>query len=215
VKRLKKKKNEDEEKTSFIETFKYLYKTYPGMKSLIILLLYGLLFTMLISVVALNQNNYNDEESSTPEVEETTNLTYKEMLDNLIANNSNIKYTIVINDITYYLDTIYEDNILTGTYEDSLGSIHKFKIKNDNVYEISMSNETLNNELFSNINIDYIIPTHLVNILENNKSIKTKEEDNMIYSYDIDNYKYLVYINNNIYKIEIKDNLNTYTIEFE
>lgn len=219
MKRLKKnnKKEKDPNKASFIEVFEYLYKTYPGMKSLIILLLYGLLFTMLILVVATNtSDNSNDESTNNTTTTTVTSITYKEMLDNLVNINSSIKYNIVIDEVTYYIDVIYENNILSGTYEDSLGSIYKFKISDDNIYEISMNNETLNNELLKNINIDYIIPSHLINILETNKSIKTKEDDNIIYTYDIDNISYIVYTKDNgIYKVEVKDLSSVYTLEFE
>lgn len=205
----------EEQKPSKIKLFGEYYKNVPGFKALVKLFLYFIFFAVIISVVACNQETVkqNNKEEKTEEKEKVT-LTYQEMLDALTTNNSKILYNITIGEESYRIDATYQDKILSGMFR-TKDTLHEFKIQNNLVYEIGLNEEKENATLFTNINITYLVPESLVNILENNKAIKMLEDDTIVYNYEIDGSKYRVVTKDNeINKIEITSTSFSYIIEY-
>lgn len=206
---------EEEKKPSKISLFFLYYKNVPAFKALIKLALYFIFFAVIISVVACNQDTIKQmDEKDKVEEKEKTSLTYKEMLDALLASDLKITYNIIVNDTEYRIDANYQEKSLSGMFR-TVNEIHEFKIKDDIVYEITLNEEKENMELLNNINLTYLLPDALITYLESNKATKMLSEGNTIYNYDIDATKYAVITTDDwINKIEITNELFKYVIEY-
>lgn len=215
-----KKNNEEnyeevEQTPGKIKLFFEYYKYVPGFKALVKLCLYFIFFAVIISVVACNHETVNQEQKKEQtEEKQPTEKTYKEMLDELINNNMQILYNITINEDIYQIDATRKEHIMNGIYR-TKESIHEFRIQDNIIYEIGLNEEKENPELFTTLNLTFILPDQLVTILESNKATKMLEDGNTIYNYDIEATKYRVEVKNNeINKIIITSELSTYTIEY-
>ena len=126
---------------------------------------------------------------------------------------------ITINDNKYIINSRYGNNISTGTLE-SIDGTYKFKIKEDNIYEIRLDEEIVNNELFKDIDTSIINNSSLVNILRNNTGIKIDQDYKLMYKYDKVNinditYSIEVIINNNsVANINIYNDTISYVINY-
>lgn len=206
---------EEEKKPGKIKLFFEYYKYVPGFKALVKLFLYFIFFAVIISVVACNQDTIKEKQpQEKTEEKEKVEKTYKEMLDELVNNDIEILYNISINGEIFKIDATRKDNILSGIYR-TKESIHEFKIKDNVIYEIGLNEERENSELFSNINLTYILPDQLVTLLESNKATKMLNDGKTIYNYEIEATKYKIEVNDDrINKIEITNELSNYTIEY-
>lgn len=209
-----------------LEVFLRNYKTVPGFKALIQLLGYFLFIIIIIAVASSatdnSETNSSLDDTTTTTITTTTSTTkfvYKDTLEQLKSNNKVIYTSAIINGETYIIDSINKDNVLSGYYETKSGT-KRFKIENNKIYEINLETAKENNELFENLDIDFIIPANLVELLINNRSIKMLEDDIVIYTYDINknNIKYEIktYVKDDIcYKIEIDGNESNYLITYK
>ena len=204
-----KKNNEDK------KTFKELWNN-PVSNSLIKLGFYGIFFIIVYLFLFIGssfskQNNINTNKSSTTTTTTSYKVTYTKIKNDLVSNEQDIIYSI--ND--YYLTGNISNNILNGTLEDN-DNIYKIKYDGENIYKLKRDEEELNNDLLSDIKKDYLLPSKIIDIIDNPKVISTKSADEKIYSYNVEESAISVYIDNDkINKIIILDNGITYNLEFK
>lgn len=209
------KKNKKE--SSKLKLYYKSHKDLPAFKALIKLMLYFIFFAIIIGVVATHQDVTKDENKNNQEQTKETikRIPYKEVLDLLNNSDSSVSYNITINGNLHKIELEYIDKVYTGIIESTSG-ITRFKIQDNNIYEVKMDEEVINNDLFKDINLDYILISNLTNILLNNKSIKMLEDNNTIYKYNIDNIEYIITIKDNwVNKIEINNDTLKYMIEYK
>ena len=208
---------EEEKKTKKLDLLINNYKGNPAFKALIKLSLYFLLFFIIILVVSLGGGTTETENNTEKKEETTTNTStqiksYKDMLNHILINNNSFKYEININDDRFIIEYTIEDNILNGIMETNEGA-KKFSIKDNTIYEIKLNEEYENNELFSDINLDYLNIYSLINILSSSKAMKLLNDDKVLYNYTIDNTLVTVTVQDEkISNIEINQDNNTYLI---
>lgn len=167
---------------------------------------YVLFFIIFFAIASINSNNNQPKNKN-------TSISYSTMKKELLENNITIKYTIESTS-NYYLEGTIIDNILSSTLEIN-EEIKKIKIIKDEVYLIQKNQEIENNSLFKDINLIYLNPKNIIDILNNNTSLMKQSADQKIFSYLIDNKSYSVFSNESaIEKIIILDGMITYTLEY-
>ena len=208
--------NNDGKRESWLDVIKRNMKEVPGFKELVKLILYILfiliLCTAMIITFNINKNkNKNDDNTLT-----TTQVvvTYQDMLDNLLQK-SNYRAEINVNQDDYIITGSFGNNILIGILENNVTS-YKFKIKENNIYELS-DVETLNNDLLNNINVGIINNNTLVESLKNNNSIKI-DGGYKYHNISINNINYdvEVYIQDDrIKSINVSNNSSSYKLTYD
>src|SRR5574344_382609 len=163
----KEKQEKQEKEPSKFSKFIYLYKTYPGIRALVKLSLYGIFFIIFIGVIAY-ANGSNSSKSSSDTTTTTTNA-------------SAIKYQD-INDNKYEVDGIFGNNILSGTFE-STSNITKFKIRDNIIYQVTLDGENETDTLLDPIYVNFLVPSYLGSILKTANSIKTINDNKIVYTY--------------------------------
>lgn len=204
------KKNDKSFSKSFLEN----YKNNEGFKAFVKLTLYFIfIFVLIILITVLNVGN------STHEIKNTTTKTakkvvVKDILEEIKSDNKSFKITAKLNNDTYIIEARNSNNVLTGTIEYT-NVIKKFKIEDNKVYEITMNENKVNDTLFNDLEINYIIPANLVGILLKNTIIKSENNDKTELSYKINNTNIKVnIINYNVKNIIINDKSSNYLIEY-
>ncbi|MDE5631139.1 MAG: hypothetical protein K2I70_06025 [Bacilli bacterium] len=222
---MKKRRTDDENRQeNFIDVFIRNWKNVPGFRSVIKLSLYLIFIFIFIVVVNVAGNktgtkrhNSNNAISSTTKAIET--ITYKDVLENVVKNKKDVYMEIVIDGIKARVDAVTNDDNITGYYEtDRLTK--KFKIDNNVLYEVTLDHEIENDKILNGLNIDFIVPANMIDILKNNIPTKMINNEEVLYNYDIS-------INNIAYKvtttvkesvltnIEIISEKEKYTIVYE
>ena len=218
----KRKKNEKgEELENAYDVFMRNYKTVPGFKPLVKLLGY-FIFIGILLVLASNITTTTTTKANTDKTTTTTTtvavpkVTYGDILNKVVEDGRSYSITVKQGDLTYVIDESIKAGVLTG-YLDSAEGIKKFKIEKNVIKEILLEQETVNNELFTTLEKDFIIIPNLINVLKSNKSIKEFEDIFTIYTYTINKnnveYKIKTYISNEkCNKITINSNTQEYLI---
>lgn len=212
----KKDKPKKEKKETYFSNFIEAYKTNIAFKSLVKLIGYFIFIIILMILIAIVNFNKRADESADPTQPEN-NITYKEILESVYKDNYQYKMNAIINENIYSIDVQSKDNVITG-YLENVNGIYRFKIQDGAVYEINLNQEIKNNNLFSEIDLDFIITPNLIEILLNNQSIKQIDEET-IYTYNISKsgitYQIKSYVNNNVLnKIEISNDNTEITINY-
>lgn len=209
------KKNKNEERyENFFEVLIRNWKTVPGLKELVKLFL-GFMFLFILVIVMVGTNNETRKSNKTTTTTITTTTTtansYANIIDYFIKSKFSAEGTILIDNVEYSLNYTYQDNVLTG-YLENINNTYHFKIKDNQIYEIKLNNEELNENIFNGIDINYIIPNKLKEVLITNDFVKS---DNS-YIYNLENKRMNVITNGKtINKIDIEENNNKYKIEFK
>lgn len=191
-------KNKDENKPETAwEVFVRNYKNVKGVRLLTKLVIYCFIFIVLVIAMNITMGNKMPKMYiQTTTTISNSNNSYNNMLDRLL-DNSDYKCEIKINDNNYIVDGSFGNNILTGKLTVNEVS-SDFKIKDNTIYVINNEEETVNNELFKDIDYKLLLNNYLVAIIKNNKGIIVNENDETkIMKYDN------VDINNNKYNIEV------------
>lgn len=179
----KEKQEKQEKEPSKFSKFIYLYKTYPGIRALVKLSLYGIFFIIFIGVIAY-ANGSNSSKSSSDTTTTTTNasaIKYQDIIDKF-STNSSYNASIIINDNKYEVDGIFGNNILSGTFE-SASNITKFKIRDNIIYQVTLDGENETDTLLDPIYVNFLVPSYLGNILKTANSIKTVNDNKIVYTY--------------------------------
>ena len=188
-------KNKDENKPETAwEVFVRNYKNVKGVRLLTKLVIYCFIFIVLVIAMNITMGNKMPKMySQTTTTTSNSNNSYNNMLDRLL-DNSDYKCEIKINDNNYIVDGSFGNNILTGKLTVNEVS-SDFKIKDNTIYVINNEEETVNNELFKDIDYKLLLNNYLVAIIKNNKGIIVNENDETkIMKYDnvdINNNKYI------------------------
>ena len=212
-------KNNKDEKSSW-EKFKYNYDHLEGFDSLVKIVLFFAICLVIILVAKTTLNQERKEENTnvtTTSTNEQSSL--KGILDALIKKEATIKVTK--GDYVAVVKKVKESNgEITGLIQDNSKQLKEFKISEQKVYEIVLDEETENEELFKEINTNFVIPSVLVSILEETKMIKSTNGDNATYTYDYvegeTSYNIIVSIVlNKVELITIKNDDITYEITYK
>jgi len=203
-------KNKDNKKKEKV-TFKELWH-HPIYNSLIKLGLWGIFFIIVYIFIfvgnSANRQVSNTSQSTTTQAIKTN---YSTLKNNLLEAPQDIIYTIN----NYFLTGEIKDNILTATLEDDENTI-KIKYDGDKIYQLKKTEEEINEEILTDINKEYLLPSKIIEIIDDPKVISTKSADEKIYSYNVDGKAISVYIGEDyIEKIIILDNEITYNLEFK
>lgn len=221
---MKKRKNDEDRRENYLDVFIRNWKNVPGFRSVIKLGLYLIFIFIFIIVVNVAGNktgtkkqNSNNIVSSTTKAIET--ITYKDVLENVVKNKKDVYMEITIDGKKAIIDAVTNENNITGYYEtDKLTK--KFKIENNVLYEVTLDHEIENDKILNGLNIDFIVPSNMIDILKNNIPTKMINNEKVLYNYDIS-------INNIAYKvtttvkesvltnIEINSEKEKYTIVYE
>lgn len=217
------KRKKDDLYESKWEVFLRNYHNVPGFKALVKLGGYFIFFLVFILIInygtsGLSEEKNNNSLESSPTKTESSKK-YKDILDDFATRKSEIEVLYSINTDKTKISAIYENKILIGTIENEMG-IKKFKIQNSEIYEVLLDNETLNSNLFGNMNPDFLNPANLAVIFNANQATKRIEDDKVLYSYSI-NYKSIDYniivkvVNESINSIEITNDNEVYSIIYK
>ena len=208
--------NNDGKRESWLDVIKRNMKEVPGFKELVKLILY-ILFILILCIAMIITFNINKNKNKEDDNTQTTTqvvVTYQDMLDNLLQK-SNYRAEINVNQDDYIITGSFGNNILIGILENNVTS-YKFKIKENNIYELSDS-ETLNNDLLNNINVGIINNNTLVESLKNNNSIKI-DGGYKYHNISINNINYdvEVYIQDDRIKvINVSNNSSSYKLTYD
>ena len=167
---------------------------------------YFLFFLIFFSIASIgNLNNIkNDEEE---------NISYSMMKKALASANVSIKYNISSSS-DYFLEGTIINNILIATIEDDI-EMKKIKIIDDQVYLIEKNIEVKKDILLNDINITYLFPSNIINVLNNQSSVMKQSGNQKKYTYDIEGISYVVYINDDaVEEIIITDNEILYSLKY-
>ena len=207
-----KKETKEETKKS---KFKELWKS-PFYNSLFKLVMWALFFLAVIIIGVISskagnniRTNYNidDNEEETVEV-----VNYLQMKQNIVSKDQDITYKVK----DYYINGKISNNILNATLEDNTDIIYKFKYDNEKLYQIKKNEEVENTKLLSDINLKYLLPKNIMDLIDDPKIIPIKSADEKIYSYTANNVSVSVYLGDkSIEKIIVLDNQVTYTLEYK
>ena len=205
------KKDKNNDKISLKELWKN-----PGYKALIKLGLWLIFFVIIYLFIFINRSAYNSANNIENKINSTTTIqtkiTYNKMKQLLINNEQLVIYTI--ND--YYIEGSVKDNTLNATLEDNIDLTYKIKYDGEYLYQVKKEEEIINEELLKDIKLEYLLPSNIINLINNPKIISIKNADEKIYSYNIDESTISVYLNNDrIEKIIVLDNGITYNLEFK
>ena len=212
-----KKNNND---NSFWDIFKYNYNNVEGFDSLakIVLFIAICIVIILFAKVTIAQDKKDAKtEKTTTQISETESL--KKVLDTLIKKEATIKITK--GDYVAIAKNVKESNgEITGLFQDSSKQLKEFKIGDQKIYEIVLDEAQENPELFKDVNVDFIIPSVLVGILEDNKMVKSNNGEKTTYTYDYvdDEVTYNIIVSVVVNKIElitIKNDDITYEITYK
>lgn len=185
--------------------------SHPKYRILIKLGGYFVFFVIFFILAAVGRNNVENQNNTE---NKGNNISYNTMKNNILKNSLKVKYQITSNNESYIEGTII-NNVFTGTLEQN-SILKKIKIEAENVYLIEKNNETQDETLLNDINLIYIFPANIINILNENSSIMKQNDSQKIYSYTIDNKAYSVYTeNNSINKIILLDGSITYELQIE
>ena len=185
----KKKKQEK----GFIEEFNEKRKENPaynsllkliiGFSAILIILLLNFFVTPPITIVQKN-------EVTIP----ANAVSYKTLLDEKMKDGTSYKIDIEDNGVKSRLEGTIKENNIEGTLESS-ESTDKFIIKDGKYYVIKFDEESV---VDISLNLGIINIIDLIKTLENNKSLKTIENEKII------NYKYDLVINNVSFEVNTK-----------
>lgn len=222
---MKKRKTEEEnQKENFLDVFIRNWKSVPGFRSVIKLSFYLIFIFIFIIVVNVasnqtgtKQQNPSNMVSSTTKPIET--ITYKDVLENVVKNKKDVYMEAVIDGKKAIVDAVTNDENITGYYETDK-STKKFKIENDILYEVSLDHEIENAEVLNGLNIDFIVPAKMIEILKNSIPTKMINNEEVLYNYEISidgiAYKVTTTVKESILtNIEITSEKEKYTIVYE
>ena len=174
------------------DVFMRNYKTVPGFKAVSKLFGYGIFIFIILVLLASTSNNESvatppaSEEKVTTTKPTTQKVVYIDILNELttIGKKVNIEATDIVNNQLYIIEGETNENGFAGYIESTAGT-KKFIIKENNIYEKVLEQETMNNDLLSGLDKDFIVPSNLIDILTKETTLKTYDGDTTIYIYKI------------------------------
>lgn len=223
---MKKRKIEEEnERETYFDVFIRNWKNVPGFRSLIKLSLYLIFIFIFVIVVNVagskteNKKTASDNTISTSTTKPVETITYREVLENVVKSKKDVYMEVIIDGKKAIVDAVTNEENITGYYEtDKLTK--KFKIENNVLYEVSLDHEMENAEVLNGLNIDFLVPANMIDILKNNIPTKMINNGEVLYNYEITindiAYKVTTTVKESILtNIEIISEKEKYTIVYE
>lgn len=153
----------------------------------------------------------NNKGTTTNQNTKSSSVNFSKMKKNILNDNLNVKYKFG----DYYIEGIVQNNLFNGTLEGNDNSLVKIKYDGTNLYKINKQDEVIDTELLSGFNLNYMIPSYIINLISGDDLTFNKSSDGRIYSYSVDNKAISFYLNEkNIEKIIVLDNNITYSLEY-
>ena len=178
-----KKDNKDD--NNFFESFKYNYNNLEGFDSLVKLIIF-FAFSLIILIFgrfAVQQDREEAEKRKEINQANQSENIFKRQVEQIIKKEGTIKITK--GDYVVMLKNVKEsDGVINGFFQDSNKVSKEFRIKENKVYELVFDEEEENETLLSELNLDFIIPSMLVSILEENEKLEEKDGNAIYYTYN-------------------------------
>lgn len=153
----------------------------------------------------------NNKGTTTNQNTKSSSVNFSKMKKNILNDNLNVKYKFG----DYYIEGIVQNNLFNGTLEGNDNSLVKIKYDGTNLYKVNKQDEVIDTELLSGFNLNYMIPSYIINLISGDDLTFNKSSDGRIYSYSVDNKAISFYLNEkNIEKIIVLDNNITYSLEY-
>lgn len=153
----------------------------------------------------------NNKGTTTNQNTKSSSVNFSKMKKNILNDNLNVKYKFG----DYYIEGIVQNNLFNGTLEGNDNSLVKIKYDGTNLYKVNIQDEVIDTELLSGFNLNYMIPSYIINLISGDDLTFNKSSDGRIYSYSVDNKAISFYLNEkNIEKIIVLDNNITYSLEY-
>ncbi len=153
----------------------------------------------------------NNKGTTTNQNTKSSSVNFSKMKKNILNDNLNVKYKFG----DYYIEGIVQNNLFNGTLEGNDNSLVKIKYDGTNLYKINKQDQVIDTELLSGFNLNYMIPSYIINLISGDDLTFNKSSDGRIYSYNVDNKAISFYLNEkNIEKIIVLDNNITYSLEY-
>ncbi len=172
-----------------------------------------ILALIIFALVNKNDNTINKENEETEEKEVYEFKKYDEMIESLLDSNYEFNYDIVINDTNYLFNGTKCNNEVLGYKESNMGII-KYYIS-DNTYQVVLKELVPIENLYKNIDINYLDLNILFNNLNEYLYNIEKNDNKRTITYKKDGYQVEVITNlDNITNINITVDNNTYNLSY-
>lgn len=172
-----------------------------------------ILALIIFALVNKNDNTINKENEETEEKEVYEFKKYDEMIESLLDSNYEFNYDIVINDTNYLFNGTKCNNEVLGYKESNMGII-KYYIS-DNTYQVVLKELVPIENLYENIDINYLDLNILFNNLNEYLYNIEKNDNKRTITYKKDGYQVEVITNlDNITNIKITVDNNTYNLSY-
>ena len=208
---------------NFFDSFKYNYKNTPGFESGLKLLMF-IVFSIVLIVFAratiASEKKYNATTTTVTRISGQTDQ-LKKILDATISQETEITIEGP-NDLVTKLTNVKEtDGVVTGYLKSKEKGIKEYRIRQKAIYELDgAGNEFETDDLLPKVDVNFLVPSELVRILETNKTVVNYYEDSVVYSYFVESnettndIKVLVK-DNKVNNIFIKNDIHTYEITYK
>ena len=178
----------------------------------------GLWLIFILAIIIFAYTNKNDEtvNNENKEIEEKETYEFKkydEMIDSLLNSNYEFNYDIVIDDNNYLFNGTKCNNEVLGYKESNIGIV-KYYIS-DNTYQVILKDLVPIENLYENIDTNYLDLNILFNNLNEYLYNIEKNEDTRVITYKKEGYQVEVTTNlNNVTNINIVVDNNTYNLSY-
>ena len=208
---------------NFFDSFKYNYKNTPGFESGLKLLMF-IVFSIVLIVFAratiASEKKYNATTTTVTRISGQTDQ-LKKILDATISQETEITIEGP-NDLVTKLTNVKEtDGVVTGYLKSKEKGIKEYRIRQKAIYELDgAGNEFETDDLLPKVDVNFLVPSELVRILETNKTVVNYYEDSVVYSYFVESnettndIKVLVK-DNKVNNIFIKNDIHKYEITYK
>ena len=178
----------------------------------------GLWLIFILAIIIFAYTNKNDEtvNNENKEIEEKETYEFKkydEMIDSLLKSNYEFNYDIVIDDNNYLFNGTKCNNEVLGYKESNMGIV-KYYIS-DNTYQVILKDLVPIENLYENIDTNYLDLNILFNNLNEYLYNIEKNEDTRVITYKKEGYQVEVTTNlDNVTNINIVVDNNTYNLSY-
>lgn len=197
------------------KTFKEKWQTPDGkiiikLKFWLIFFAAIYLFVFLSSLVGGDGSESNSSSSSSTTTT-VKGMNFSKMKTKLIQNSQQVTYKIG----SYYITGVINNNTLDGTLETS-DNIYRIKYDNGNLYQIQKEELIPIDNIMTDINLMFLLPNNIINILNEPENTASKDEINKIYSFNYEGKAFFVkFDEESIFNITINDNDLVYDLSYQ
>lgn len=164
----------------------------------------------------LNNDKQSSSSSSSSSNQEKTSLSLIEMKAIITNKPYTFATKITINEEKYMLMGMHETSEIKGIYSKNEALGVSFIIKDGNIYENTNEGFTVNNELFSDIDLNYIDARNILKLIEASEPLVKEVDSKKEYIYSINNKEITIKADKKIELIQVvyvdKEILHTYEI---